>query len=241
MAKNIGYVLMGLAVFFLGSVVTASSLDTICNVGAEVTAHVNGNKTFQFIIRSVAKINSVECPISVGQVYQATNIQADDQGDPLRIFYFSVGQSFTVPISQGSAMGPSGVTKWIDWGSVTLVDNPKNNRTTLSVLLNIDNVELISQENTKKDFIFNKNLSFGMRYKDVLELQKFLNFYSSSTQVALMGPGSPGNESLYFGPATMKAVTAFQKSQMIRPSSGFFGDKTRTAVNFITSRSVGIE
>jgi len=81
---------------------------------------------------------------------------------------------------------------------------------------------------------FPRNLQEGMMGTDVQNLQKALN-YSYLTQVAATGPGSPGNESDYFGPATLKAVTKFQDifaDQILMPNglttgNGFVGSATR--------------
>ncbi|MDE1874969.1 MAG: peptidoglycan-binding protein, partial [Patescibacteria group bacterium] len=42
-------------------------------------------------------------------------------------------------------------------------------------------------------------------------------------------PGSPGHETSYFGPATEKALKAYQASVGL-PSTGYFGPLTRGVV-----------
>ncbi len=76
---------------------------------------------------------------------------------------------------------------------------------------------------------FSKQFGLGASNADVRDLQRFLNS-SSATRVAEMGTGSPGNESMYFGPATRRAVQAFQKSQGIA-STGYVGPLTLDALN----------
>jgi hypothetical protein len=76
---------------------------------------------------------------------------------------------------------------------------------------------------------FTNNLSAGMRTEDVKKLQQYLNTHGSI--VASVGPGSLGNETIYFGPATKAAVVKFQIANGIKPSIGFFGPLTRTFVN----------
>ncbi len=71
------------------------------------------------------------------------------------------------------------------------------------------------------------NLKIGSSNVDVLKLQKFLN--SQGYFVAKTGPGSPGRETLYFGPATRAALIKYQKANKI-PATGFFGPLTRKSL-----------
>lgn len=73
-----------------------------------------------------------------------------------------------------------------------------------------------------------RDLYKNLTGEDVRTLQKTLNRYGNI--VAISGVGSPGNESTYFGPATEKAVIAFQIAHNIKPSVGYVGLITRTAL-----------
>ena len=64
--------------------------------------------------------------------------------------------------------------------------------------------------------------------EDVRTLQKLLN--AKGFTVAPAGPGSPGNETIYFGPATEAAVIRFQAARGITPSAGYVGRLTRAAL-----------
>jgi uncharacterized repeat protein (TIGR01451 family) len=85
---------------------------------------------------------------------------------------------------------------------------------------------------------FNTNLSKGMTSSEVRNLQKVLN-YTSLTQVAATGAGSPNNETTYFGNATKNAVIAFQNifaNQILAPNgltsgNGYVGASTRSVLN----------
>lgn len=85
---------------------------------------------------------------------------------------------------------------------------------------------------------FSRNLQAGSSGPDVLALQKILN-QDAATQVAASGPGSPGNETEYFGPATVRAVVKFQekyRSQILSPNNlpsgnGFVGVATRAVLS----------
>ncbi len=72
-------------------------------------------------------------------------------------------------------------------------------------------------------------LKLGSRGAQVKELQQFLNACSSDTKVSATGVGSAGYETTYFGPATKKAVIAFQAKMGIS-QVGQVGPATRAAI-----------
>ncbi len=84
-------------------------------------------------------------------------------------------------------------------------------------------------DKTINGIIFSTNLKQGFINQDVKNLQIFLN--STGSIVAKNGPGSKGNETNFFGPATRAALIRFQKSKNIKPASGFFGPITRNVIN----------
>ncbi len=81
---------------------------------------------------------------------------------------------------------------------------------------------------------FTLNLKVGDQGRDVLELQRALN-KDPRTQVAILGFGSPNQETSYFGVATLKAVIKFQElylDEILKPiglsrGTGFVGALTR--------------
>ena len=79
------------------------------------------------------------------------------------------------------------------------------------------------------DYMFNTNLYLGDRGTDVMMLQKALN--DGGYTVASTGAGSAGNETEYFGPATLQAVKAFQAANNISPVLGYFYPLTRAEMN----------
>jgi peptidoglycan hydrolase-like protein with peptidoglycan-binding domain len=82
---------------------------------------------------------------------------------------------------------------------------------------------------------FAKDLQSGARDTDVRALQRFLN--ARGFTVAQIGPGSAGNETDVFGPATRAALARFQSENGISPAVGYFGPKTREVVNSMTATS----
>lgn len=76
--------------------------------------------------------------------------------------------------------------------------------------------------------VFIRDLTEGSRGDDVRALQVFLN--ARGFRVAVEGPGSPGSETTYFGPATRAALAKFQAVNNIAPALGYFGPATRAFV-----------
>ncbi|MEL6804251.1 MAG: peptidoglycan-binding domain-containing protein, partial [Bacteroidota bacterium] len=82
-----------------------------------------------------------------------------------------------------------------------------------------------------------QDLSIGSTGSDVLRLQQYLNL--RGFVVSAGGPGSVGNETLYYGPATAAAVAQFQNAyaaDILAPAglssgSGYFGPLTRAHLN----------
>src|SRR5581483_11583878 len=69
-----------------------------------------------------------------------------------------------------------------------------------------------------------RDLQQGSSGADVKALQVYLNS-NASTQVAASGAGSPGNETMTFGPATKAAVIKFQSAHGVTPAAGYVGPK----------------
>jgi peptidoglycan hydrolase-like protein with peptidoglycan-binding domain len=88
-------------------------------------------------------------------------------------------------------------------------------------------------------YTFSQNLTIGSRGEEVRQLQIYLNNYSTQTQVATFGAGSPGNETDYFGQLTKNALINFQnmnREAVLTPvglfsGSGYFGPSTRSFIN----------
>jgi hypothetical protein len=95
---------------------------------------------------------------------------------------------------------------------------------------------MITDTNTPSAVNFNRNLNLGAKGQDVHDLQLLLNT-DPYTQIAQSGPGSPGNETNYFGSLTKKAVYRYQfkyneilDAAGITTPTGFFGPFTRSSM-----------
>jgi peptidoglycan hydrolase-like protein with peptidoglycan-binding domain len=88
---------------------------------------------------------------------------------------------------------------------------------------------------------FTKNMKNGSNGEDAKNLQIFLN--SQGFHIRESGPGSPGNETIFFGPATESALIKFQEKyadEILTPigltkGTGFFGPITINKVNQLIS------
>lgn len=86
-------------------------------------------------------------------------------------------------------------------------------------------------QTTASRYTFTAGLKLGITHADVRALQQFLNTHGYA--VAATGPGSAGNETTYFGPATKSAVTRFQQANRLgdATSYGLVGPQTRAKLN----------
>jgi len=83
----------------------------------------------------------------------------------------------------------------------------------------------------KNTSLFTKDLRIGTVDEEVRNLQKLLNKLNFT--LATIGPGSPGNETNFYGNLTRQAVVKFQTLLSIYPSDGQFGDRTRSFANLL--------
>lgn len=94
--------------------------------------------------------------------------------------------------------------------------------------------------------LFTRNLALGASGADVRALQVFLNT-DTRTKVSLDGPGSPGNETTYFGMKTKAAVVKFQelhRAEVLTPvgltsGSGFVGTFSRAKIAALCAKGPG--
>ena len=75
---------------------------------------------------------------------------------------------------------------------------------------------------------FSRNLTVGSTGSDVKCMQALMN--ANGYQIATSGAGSPGNETMYFGPLTLAKVQALQAAQGWTPANQV-GPLTRGLLN----------
>lgn len=94
---------------------------------------------------------------------------------------------------------------------------------------------------TSASSVFTANLSLGSSGAQVAALQRILN-RDADTRIASTGPGSPGNETVYFGLLTKAAVVRFQEKyagEILSPAAlthgnGYVGSYTRAKLNALS-------
>lgn len=102
--------------------------------------------------------------------------------------------------------------------------------------------QMVSPEKELSAGFIGRDLEQGDSGPDVLKLQRFLN--QQGFVLTKTGPGSPGNETSYFGPLTKAAVIAFQEAYAenilapwdITQGTGFVGRTTRAQINDLLSQ-----
>lgn len=90
-----------------------------------------------------------------------------------------------------------------------------------------------------------RNLAVGITGADVACLQRYLNW--SGNTVAASGPGSPGNETSYYGALTAQAVARWQNNhaaQVLTPlglssGTGYWGSASFSAYVGIVQHELG--
>ena len=93
--------------------------------------------------------------------------------------------------------------------------------------------QVVTTDGSGNAYTFTRNLTIGSTGEDVQRLQKILN--AEGFVIAKTGPGSVGNESMYFGPATKTALMKYQnfykKDIAITAGTGYFGPATMKFMN----------
>lgn len=109
-------------------------------------------------------------------------------------------------------------------------DNPSDSLENIvanyeEILEQLRNANINISENQADSLNTVRDLEFGDVGADVQMLQRLLN--NLGFVLAKESYGSPGNETIYFGPLTRAALSAYQTANGIRPTDGYFGPITR--------------
>ncbi len=92
--------------------------------------------------------------------------------------------------------------------------------------------------------VFTGSFDIGSRANEVRDIQRFLNRFPE-TRIAELGPGSPGNETDYFGSLTFAAVLKFQSQYAVailaplglQNPTGYWGAASRVQANILNGCS----
>ena len=124
-------------------------------------------------------------------------------------------------------------TETQQYGDLNIDFNINNPYTNTNYLQDSSTVHLVCPH------IFGNTLSLGANSQEVKLLQSILNL-DERTQVSVSGYGSPGQETNYFGPATVKAVRAFQKlfSDKVSVVNGIVDGPTLDLINIICNTNL---
>jgi len=136
--------------------------------------------------------------------------------------------------------------------SSAVINVTQNDEPATSVYTDISNLAFETEESIKSTldtirsiadgcYLFQGSFQIGDQNPEIREIQRFLNRFPE-TRVAEEGPGSPGEETEYFGSRTFAAIFALQAKyadQILKPlqldsPSGYWGAATRGFVNTLT-------
>jgi peptidoglycan hydrolase-like protein with peptidoglycan-binding domain len=132
------------------------------------------------------------------------------------------------------------VTGWIAIGIYAIYQMPVSPIQPAAVVVTQNTTS--SSPTLSCSYSITTSLRYGMKHSDVVQLQKILNL-DPVTRVAASGSGSVGQETAYFGRATLAAVIRFQEkfaNEILIPNgltkgTGFVGPSTRTKLNALCS------
>lgn len=133
-------------------------------------------------------------------------------------------------VSSGSSMSPQARQEFLQkiYADNGLVCPPNLCPTQNTAIKNANTTN--SNNGNYLNYTFSASLKKGNSSDDVRKLQILLN--SIGYVVAKDGPGSPGNETDFFGSLTFSAVIKLQKDYGL-PTTGYFGPMTRGTVSDI--------
>jgi hypothetical protein len=235
-----------------GTIINAGGIDMVLGASADLSSLVVNADDFSFtigagqtVVITSADRRSITIPSS-GTGGTSTSATCESSQSTYTITNPSSGSAATVTVTPGSATcdssssttstplggGPSGYSGGSPYTPAAVV--PVTPPTSPSFVPPAVVPPAYVYQPLTASYVFNKPLSQGTRHQDIKRLQQLLNS-DDDTKVSLSGPGSLGQETDYFGPATVKAIGKFQKKYGIaKPGQigyGTFGPNTRAKLN----------
>ncbi len=215
--------IVGYKVYYGTSSTTLNNtLDVGSNSSTTISSGLTNGQTYYFAVQGYD-----DDAYSLNLTATSSIVSINYVGDTTPPVISSVATSTTDSASQGPSAGGGGFV------SANGITNNTNTNTTTN---NNGVGKPITNTGLPTNFTFKKNADTGTRNTEVLNLQKFLN--TQGYKVSTKGAGSPGKETLLFGPATRAALARFQKANGIKPAVGYFGPLTRAYINSLIKSGV---
>ncbi len=165
-------------------------------------------------------VYSTAIGVSTSLTINAVACYANGASSNVATYVYVIAAPGTTSVSSGGGGGGGGSSFFTPF--VTTSATTTTSTTTVSSGSSVVATSTRGQVLGASTVVFNTNLRQGSIGKDVQELQKFL------IKQGFLKIATP---TLYFGPATRAALSAFQRKNNIVPAAGFFGPTTRSLVN----------
>jgi hypothetical protein len=166
---------------------------------------------------------------STGSILSATTLAAASPS-PASTVSISSGGGSVSPQMLATLLAPGpATTAYLNSLHINVSECPLGFTCTLNSQAMTPSVAQLPHANDSANALapFSLDLWLNSTGTDVERLQSYLNTHGYT--LATTGPGSPGNETNYFGSKTKTALAKFQKTHGI-PGTGYFGPLTRKAV-----------
>ena len=186
------------------------------------------NITFTNISDATSSSYTTPIQSTTGIIYYRIVVTNTEAGRPSSSITSTVALTIT-PVTP-SNVGGGGIIS--GGGSGYTYNNTKSNVIKTTPVIQIGgapNNTTNSPNNTytlEKPFV--RDIKINTYSNEVKELQKFLN--NKGYMVSSKGAGSPGKETIYFGPATVSAIKKYQKANGLR-KTGLLDTATRNVIN----------
>lgn len=228
----------------LGSNAVSVRKDTsYIDAGATASDNIDGNITNDIILTGSVDINTVG-------TYTLTYTVSDDVGNAATPVVRTVtvtrrhennSNQSTSPVVSNSSSGSSGENNQVSEPFVTSSSTPEIVIAPLVVTSTPEPIVtpapvVVPTVEPCTTLLFSQDLRLGDSTEDVKKLQQYLNTHGFV--LASSGPGSPGNETTYFGNLTQLGLINFQKSKNIAGELGVLNQSTRELLGCASSVNI---